>query len=95
MYCSMGNCLRAIVEIQRAEECYYRVSLGIRLVGGGCCLYSSAFSCCGMQALETAHEVKDSIGEAIICSNLGTNYEVLGNLDKALEYHRKVICNIQ
>ena len=48
-----------------------------------------------MQALETAHEVNDSIGEAIICSNLGTNYEVLGNLDKALEYHRKVICNIQ
>ena len=39
MYCSMGNCLRAIVEIQRAEECYYRVSLGIRLVGDGCCLF--------------------------------------------------------
>ena len=25
MYCNMGNCLRAIIEIDRAEECYCKV----------------------------------------------------------------------
>ena len=26
MYCNMGNCLRAIIELEKAKECYDRVS---------------------------------------------------------------------
>ena len=37
-----------------------------------------------------ADELKDSIGEAIVCANLGSNYETLGNIEKALEYHQQV-----
>lgn len=46
-----------------------------------------------MKALKIASELQDRIGEAVVCANLGSNYEMLGDITSALEYHQKVLCD--
>lgn len=43
-----------------------------------------------LKALKIARELHDRIGEAVVCANLGSNYEMLGDIARALEYHEKV-----
>ena len=47
-----------------------------------------------LKALEIAGELKDHIGKAVVCANLGSNYEMLGDITSALEYHQKVQCGL-
>ena len=44
-----------------------------------------------LKALKIASQLQDRIGEAIVCANLGSNYEMLGDVASALEYHQKVL----
>lgn len=54
---------------------------------------SSSFS--RPQALGIAGELEDRMGEGVIHSNLGMTYEMLCNLEKALEHHERVTLHSQ
>ena len=42
------------------------------------------------QANSIATELEDQMGEGVINANMGTTYEMLCNLEQALEHHEKV-----
>ena len=85
-YCSIGNCLRAMVQPEKALECYSRVSVQ-SLPTVMCPHLSPPLS---SQSLMLATELEDRVGEGVVHANMATTYEMLYNLEETLNHQEKV-----
>ncbi len=90
-YCSIGNCLRALVQLEKANECYIRVShktdIGMHSMASSASYVGTTTS---VQGLAIAGELEDQLGEGVIHHNMGMTYEMLANLDQTQEHFEKV-----
>ena len=82
-YCSIGNCLKAIVQPEKALECYNRVRHTSHT-------YPYSLSLCSPQSLMLASELEDRLGEGVVHANMGTTQEMLSNMEEALIHQEKV-----